>query len=304
MVSWYIMYIYVRVKTRHGQNRGGIPSNFYNTFLSFVINLKLNSRKQKPGEQYGFTYPVSTEHLGEGKLGDTKWFTKALRAGGTISQNTSVSKLEVQNFLNNGLLSDIGFVRLEYENCDGSEPKEAIIKFAPVEFVTRITTDLFKLSRTEYLLYKQGGKRMPFSRIPKLYYGDMNYKTGNYCLIMEKIDAKFYNIISNPSKDGKTLVKQPMNLEQAKMCLKQIAKFHATFPNDVMLKDKELTFFSRSSDKLYKIFQVEASKHWKAGVKDSIPNKINHPGWTYKIVSIYIHSCMHTYIVRYVHTNI
>ena len=75
--------------------------------LCFVINLKLNSRKQLPGESYGFKYPLDSSQLGEGKLGDCAWFTKALQASGAIDKATSVSKVTSKQFLNNGLLSDI-----------------------------------------------------------------------------------------------------------------------------------------------------------------------------------------------------
>ena len=157
-------------------------------------------------------------------------FTKALQVWGNRQRN-SVSKVSAKQFLNNGLLSDIGHVSLQYDGGKGSEPTELIVKCAPVEFETRITTDLFKLARTEYLLYKQASGQMPFSRIPKLYYGDINAKTGNYCLLWKKINVDFYNILTNPSGDGKTLVRQPMDLNKAKMCLHQLAKFHAMFPD-------------------------------------------------------------------------
>ena len=251
--------------------------------ICFVINLKLNSRKQLPGESYGFKYPLDSSQLGEGKLGDRAWFTKALQASGAIDKETSVSKVSAKQFLNNGLLSDIGHVSLQYDGGKGSEPTDLIVKCAPVEFETRITTDIFKLARTEFLLYKEASGQMSFSRIPKLYYGDINAKTGNYCLLLEKINADFYNILTNPSGDGKTLVRQPMDLNKARMCLHQLAKFHAMFPDKVIRKDSNLSFFPRVSEPTYKLFKVEATKHWKNGVASNRPNGIVHEGWTYKI---------------------
>ena len=123
----------------------------------------------------------------------------------TIDGNTTVTKITCTNFQNNGLLSDIGRVKLEYEG--GSGPAEVILKFAPIAFETRITTDLFKLSQTEYHVYKTGPEKLGFTRTPKLYYADFNYKSNNYCLMLESIglndDAKFNNILE-PNKDSPT----------------------------------------------------------------------------------------------------
>ena len=101
--------------------------------------------------------------------------------------------------------------------------------------------------------------------------------------IVGKINADFYNILTNPSGDGKTLVRQPMDLSKAKMCLHQLAKFHAMFPDKVIRKDSNLSFFPRVSEPTYKLFKVEATKHWKNGVASNRPNGIVHEGWTYKI---------------------
>ena len=148
--------------------------------ICFLINLGMNRNAHMNGEAYGYKYPINVGELGEGKLGDKAWFQKALRSHKTIDGNTTVTKITCTNFQNNGLLSDIGRVKLEYEG--GSGPAEVILKFAPIAFETRITTDLFKLSQTEYHVYKKGPEKLGFTRTPKLFYADLNYKSNNYCL--------------------------------------------------------------------------------------------------------------------------
>ena len=254
--------------------------------ICFLINLGMNRNAHMNGEAYGYKYPINVSELGEGQLGDKAWFQKALRSHKTIDGNTTVTKITCTNFQNNGLLSDIGRVKLEYEG--GSGPAEVILKFAPIAFETRITTDLFKLSQTEYHVYKAGPEKLGFTRTPKLYYADFNYKSNNYCLMLESIglndDAKFYNILE-PNKGSPTGVdKKSMSYDQAVLCLKQLAKFHADFPDEKIKADKDLNFFPRSSDKLYKMFESEAKKHWKtSGVSAYAPGGIQHSGWTYKI---------------------
>ena len=69
--------------------------------------------------------------------------------------------------------------------------RRAVVKFAPAKLMTRAILDLFELGKCEFKFYTSGmAQKLPF-KTPNLIYGDMNFKSNNFCLIMEQVDAEF-----------------------------------------------------------------------------------------------------------------
>jgi hypothetical protein len=246
------------------------------SILCQVISIKLHGGKRLVGEGHGFRYPLNKSEIGDGKFGDSAFFTKALRASGAITEKERVSKVSLFDFKSTGLLSDIGACAIEYD-VETEGPAELILKFAPAEFETRITTDLFALARTEYFVYKDLINKglMPMTT-PKMFYGDYNQKSKNYCFALERASGQFRDQVA-----------APLSLDDALIMVRNLARFHSKWYGREGISKPEVQFIPLQSAPTYKIFGGVVKQHWNAGVKSNAPNKLSHSGWTYKIPDSY-----------------
>jgi hypothetical protein len=113
-----------------------------------------------------------TTHTNAPRLPVTPHRSSADSAAGALHASTSVVAMqtEVPSSDGSGLLSELLFANLQFSGGHPRCPTEVVIKFAPQQFKTRITTDLFHVIRTEYAFYNGTiAEQFPL-RIPQCLY--------------------------------------------------------------------------------------------------------------------------------------
>lgn len=167
-----------------------------------------------------------------------------------------------------GLLSELRVVTLTYSRQGQvGWPAVVMVKFAPPDLKTRLTTDLFQLLRTEFKFYSgEIAKQAPF-RTPKCYYADMNYTSNNFCLMMEMVSAEFRDQLA-----------APITVPDARQIFGALARLHAKWHGD-KAEAQEVQFINKSDIDIFKMLKPEGLKAWKK-VK---ARKQGGEGWTYQL---------------------
>ena len=215
------------------------------------------------------------------------WATSVLRAGGKMAQSNSVSSVAVSALGAQGLLSELCLATLEYSEPDAELPTEVVVKFSPAELKTRITMNIFGLSKAEYLMYRHFLPTLPKSiTTPTLWGGDFNYansdtfsicvlsvsltpkvslfQTSNkVCMMLEKVDATFL--------DQTDAEKMPTvaHFEKIFECL---AELHAHCWGQ--LEQPGLSWVEQVDGPVFALFPPEVKKAWSTWV-----TKVADPGF-------------------------
>jgi hypothetical protein len=157
-------------------------------------------------------FPTSVSELTSG------WLTKALRQSGAIN-DSKVASFDTKIIGEGaGFLGQLGLVTLTYDAPEPDAPKTLVAKFPAVAQENRQTAMFFRFYEREVNFYRQIANRVDL-RVPRCYFSAFE-PTGEYVLLLEDMA---------PAKVGDQLA--GCAAHQAELCLREIAKFHATWWN-------------------------------------------------------------------------
>lgn len=112
-----------------------------------------------------------------------KWMTSVLRSSSTITDDTAVASIEVQDLAAaGGLLSELFRATMTYEGGDG--PASAIIKFPISDETQRFTADVLGFYAREIAFYEQIAPGAPFNT-PAIYGSTMATDSTDFVLVMQ-----------------------------------------------------------------------------------------------------------------------
>lgn len=232
--------------------------------LNFFCNLFCCRNCSYEGVEHGIKYPTNPTRL---EAMGAPWLTKALRASGVINHEVAVASITVTEFGSTGLLSELRAVDLTYTQASDGAPKQVMVKFAPHELKTRAMVNLFGHLRNEFHFYAGAmAAKVPF-RVPKPFYADMSYLSGNSCLIMERI----------VNADFRDLLTAPVTLDDARLIMAALAKMHAVWHGPGKIKDKDIEFVPRGDTEAMKLAGPEFLK----AHKKTVEKEQGGEGWDY-----------------------
>jgi len=120
------------------------------------------------------------------------------------------------------LLSDLRVIDVVYAKPTDL-PTKMIVKFAPPDFSARLLTDLFDLSRAEINFYQKMQSDLSIVDTPRCFFTDFDPLSNRYVLIIEHLThtrrASFRDFLKPNC----------VSIEEAKMCMAQLARLHAKF---------------------------------------------------------------------------
>lgn len=241
--------------------------------LGWVCHTICCAGRSLPGRRHGFKFPAKCEDIDKPNF-NAAWFTKALRAEGTIPADVEVVKVRRREAPLAGLLSVMCIVEVEYGGPGANSnadllPAEMYVKFSPTVLKTRTLVDMFQLTRAEFLAYTELAPELPM-RLPRVLYADMNWTSESLCIILEKVDAEF--------KDQ--LMPDAVTPEVATRCVTLLgelgAKFHFSKHDLVALGKRGINAMDHPA---YKLLGPASKKGWHAiqtyGKQD--------PRWTFDL---------------------
>jgi hypothetical protein len=188
-----------------------------------------------------------------------------LRHEGRIGADNKVIAVEVSALGAAGLLSELCLATLTLATpVDGLH--EVVCKFAPTDVVTRITLNLFELSKTEYLAYRELLPKLPASIMrPTMLGGDFNFTSNKVCLMLERVPrGLFLDQDSDRPEDQPTL-------DHFERIFETLAVLHAHFWDK--LDQPGLAWINKANGEVYKIAPKECKKHW-----GKFEEKVRDPG--------------------------
>lgn len=81
---------------------------------------------------------------------------------------------------------------------------------------TRATVDVFELIKTEFTFYNTVMREMVPFVVPKVFYADMNFRSNNACMVLEKVKGEF-----------RDQLEQPATIEDARIIVTKMAQLGA-----------------------------------------------------------------------------
>ncbi|GMH93487.1 hypothetical protein TrVE_jg503 [Triparma verrucosa] len=203
------------------------------------------------GEHYGTKFPGTPKQLG--KMGKN-WVEAALKASGALALDNSLTTLEITELGAIGLLGDLRVLTVTYEK-ETDLPTKFIAKFAALDFDARMITDVFDLTLSEVRFYQQLQKKLTVVDTPACYFADIEMLSNKFILLIEHLgftrNASFRDF----------LVPNSLSLEEARLCMLQMARLHARYWGE---KQKEVPWLNRTDNKLMEDLIVAQEKvMWK-----------------------------------------
>ena len=155
----------------------------------------------------GLTIPAGPDEI------TPEWLTEALRSTGTISHANVVGLESERLGVGQGFVGQVFRFTLEYDAPNPGSPQTLVAKLASADLDLRAST--FGLNQNEVYFYKEIAPEVKLPT-PRLYYGAADADTSFSILLLEDI--------SN-ARVGDNLA--GCSTEEARLCFRQIAKFHA-----------------------------------------------------------------------------
>ena len=208
---------------------------------------KKNAAANNPGRSFPRT-PVEFRDAG------AVWATSVLRDNGRIDRSNSVVSVKVSELGASGLLSELCLASLTLAKpVEGIG--EVVVKFSPGDATTRLTLNLFELSKTEYLAYEKMLPHLPASiKVPKMVGGDFNFTSHKVCMMLERVDQTLFL-----DQDSDDAAMQP-TVAHFERIFETLAVLHAHFWT--RWEKPGLAWINRTDNEVYKIFPKEVKKHW------------------------------------------
>ncbi|MBI5289593.1 MAG: DUF1679 domain-containing protein [Chloroflexi bacterium] len=159
----------------------------------------------------GMTIPAGPQEL------TAAWMTEALRSSGVI-KDASVTSIEVKTIgEGSGFIGQIAQVGLTYDRPEPGAPSSLVGKFPAASEGGRQIGNLFDFYHREIRFYEEIAEKVEL-RTPRRYYSAANPETKEYILLLEDL---------SPAEVGDHA--QGCSLEQARLSVTSIGKFHATW---------------------------------------------------------------------------
>jgi tRNA A-37 threonylcarbamoyl transferase component Bud32 len=161
------------------------------------------------GDMWGVEIPRSPEELRQ--LGPD-WVTQALRANSAISADNACTSLDVQPLGATGVFGEMILCTWTFEK-DADVPPQVVCKFPPATLYNRLVgtgADLF-LQELHYYMFCQ-----PASVVmsPKLIFGEMDYRSRDFIIFMEKIDGT------------RNFLEDTVTAKECEEMMRAVGKFH------------------------------------------------------------------------------
>ena len=146
-----------------------------------------------------------------------EWLTQALREGGAIATSnvTSIDTAVVGEGV--GFMGQLAQVSLSYDKAEEGAPQSLIAKLPAAAPENREVATFFRFYEREVRFYEQVAHAIEL-RTPRRYYSAFDPESGDYVLLLEDMA---------PARVGDQLA--GCSVQQAELCLRELAKFHATW---------------------------------------------------------------------------
>ncbi len=145
------------------------------------------------------------------------WLTAALRQSGAISEaNVTSFKASIIGE-GAGFMGQLAKLSLTYDRPEPGAPQSLVGKFPAAAQENREVAMFFRFYEREVNFYRQIAEQIEL-RIPKCYHHAFDPATGDYVLLLEDLA---------PAQVGDQLA--GCTVEQAQLCIRELAKFHATW---------------------------------------------------------------------------
>jgi hypothetical protein len=152
------------------------------------------------------------------------WLTQALRDSGAIRQ-ASVASFDTTIIGEGaGFMGQLAKISLRYDKHEEGAPSSLVGKFPAAAAENREVAMFFRFYEREVRFYEQIADRISL-RIPRCYYHAFDASSGDYVLLLEDMA---------PARVGDQLA--GCAGEQARLCLSELAKFHAGWWNSPELE--------------------------------------------------------------------
>jgi phosphotransferase family enzyme len=112
------------------------------------------------------------------------WFTRILRASGTIGVDTSVTSVDVHQ-IGNGQLGSVARVTLEYDNA-GDAPASLVVKQPSLDAGSRGVGVAMGVYRSEACFYEEIAPLIDM-HTPALHWGALEEETGRFTLVLDDL---------------------------------------------------------------------------------------------------------------------
>ena len=159
----------------------------------------------------GLNIPASNEVTAE-------WLTSALRSSGTI-KDASVTSFEFEG----DIAAGVGFMGLlakitpTYDQAEEGAPASIIAKFPAAAPDNREIAEVFRFYEIETRFYQQIAVEVELNT-PKLYYGDIDLKSGDFILLLQDLaPAQVADQIAG------------LTAEQSELAIRELAEFQAAW---------------------------------------------------------------------------
>jgi len=166
-----------------------------------------------------------------------EWLTKALRHGGALGA-ASVTGIE-QRIIGEGagFIGQLAHLSLQYDKPEPGAPRTLIAKLPAAAQENREVAMFFRFYEREVNFYDEIAEQVEL-RTPRRYFGAFEPESGDYVLLLEDL---------SPGVVGDQLA--GCRIEQARLAIGELAKFHATWWEHPKLP--ELTWMPGIDDDWY-----------------------------------------------------
>lgn len=146
-----------------------------------------------------------------------EWLTEALRAGGHLERAcvTRVQQTTIGEGV--GFMGSLTRLELAYDRPEPGAPGSLIAKLPTTFAQIRQLGNMFQYFEREVRFYRELAPHMPM-RVPRAYYAEFDVAADRYGLLLEEVtDARVGDQLAGAT------------LEQARIVVREAAKFHARF---------------------------------------------------------------------------
>jgi aminoglycoside/choline kinase family phosphotransferase len=146
------------------------------------------------------------------------WLTRALRETGTIT-SAKVNSFDMKTGIQEGtgFMGELARIRPKYDRPEERAPQSLIAKLPAAAPENREVAMFFRFYEREVRFYQQIADTVEL-KTPRCYYSAFEPETGDYVLLLEDLA---------PARVGDQLA--GCTMEQAELCIRELAKFHATW---------------------------------------------------------------------------
>lgn len=146
------------------------------------------------------------------------WLTDALRSTGAI-RHATVTAFDVQDDIAAGVgfMGQLARITLEYDKAGEGAPRSLIAKFPTPAPENRAVAEGYRFYEVETRFYEQIAGEVDL-RTPRRYYSHYDPGTGDFVLLLEDLSS---------ARTGDQVV--GCSGEEAALCLRELAKFHAAW---------------------------------------------------------------------------